>query len=473
MWDARGGAGTGLVVDDRAQDGQVVGPLPDGAARRREHRAWYAYDWGNSAFSTSVITTFSGPYLNGLAENLAGPDDRVPLLWFDVLSSSYFAFAVSLSVIGQALALPLVGAAADRARDKRRLLQGLVAVGATATVLLFLATGDRLQFAALCLLVANVAFGSAAVVYDSFLPEIATPDERDGVSSRGWAAGYAGGGLLLAVHLALFVFADDLGMDDGLVARTAMASAGIWWFAFSQVTIRGLRPRPPQVATAGPDAGLLRGARLSLVELAGTLRELTGRPRTLLYLGAFLLYNDGIATVITASGVYATDELGIELQTLTTAILLVQFIAVFGALALGRVAASLGAKRTILGSLVLWSAVIGYGRVIAVGDTVAFFVLSAAIGFVLGGTQALSRSLFSHMVPHGEEAQFFSLYQLTDRGTSWLGTFVLGVAVNATGSYRAGLVWLLAFFVLGGLLLAMTDVRRAIEEAGNEVPSAV
>lgn len=451
----------------------LLGPLPDPGARRREHRAWYAYDWANSAFSTSVITTFSGPYLNSLAENVADADGRVPLLWFDVVSSSYFAFAVSLSVIGQALALPLVGAAADRSSDKRRLLQLFVLVGASATVLLFVATGDRLQLAALALLVANVAFGSAAVVYDSFLPEIATPDERDGVSSRGWAAGYAGGGLLLLVHLGLFVFADSLGLDEGLVARIAMASAGIWWFAFSQITIRGLVRRPPQVETAGDRGGVLRGAQLSLRELGTTLRGLLRTPRTLAYLGAFLLYNDGIATVITASGVYATDELDIELLTLTAAILLVQFVAMFGALALGRIAVHLGAKRTILGSLVLWTGVIAYGRVIAAGDVVAFFLLSAAIGFVLGGTQALSRSLFSQMIPTGEEAQFFSLYQLTDRGTSWLGTFVLGVAVNTTGSYRAGIVWLLAFFVLGGLLLAATDVRRAIVEAGNEVPASV
>ena len=397
----------------------------------------------------------------------------MPLLWFDVVSSSYFAFAVSLSVIGQALALPIVGAAADRSPDKRRLLQGLVAVGALATVALFLATGERLQLAAICLLVANVAFGSAAVVYDSFLPEIATPDERDGVSSRGWAAGYAGGGLLLAAHLALFLFAEDLGLSEGLAARIAMASAGIWWFAFSQITVRGLRRRPPLVETAGQRGGVLRGARLSLRELATTLRGLARTPRTLVFLAAFLLYNDGIATVITASGVYATDELGIELTALTGAILLVQFVALFGALALGRIAGVIGAKRTILGSLVLWTAVIGYGRVIEAGDVVAFFVLSAAIGFVLGGTQALSRSLFSQMIPQGEEAQFFSLYQLTDRGTSWLGTFVLGVAVNTTGSYRAGIVWLLAFFVSGGLLLAATDVRRAIAEAGNEVPATV
>lgn len=451
----------------------LVGPLEDPAERRREQRAWYAYDWANSAFSTSVITVFSGPYLNSLAENVADASDRVPLLWFDVLSSSYFAFAVSLSVIGQALALPFVGAAADRARDKRRLLQGLVVVGAAATVLLFLATGGRLQLAAVCLLVANVAFGAAAVVYDSFLPEIAPPDERDAVSSRGWATGYAGGGLLLALHLVLFLFAEDIGLSEDLAVRVAMASAGVWWFGFSQVTIRGLRRRPPLVATAGQGEGIVAGARLSVRELGTTLRGLVRTPRTLAFLGAFLLYNDGIATVIAASGVYATDELDIDLTTLTAAILLVQIIAVFGALGLGRVAARIGAKRTILASLVLWTAVIAYGRVIRAGDVVAFFALSAAIGFVLGGTQALSRSLFSQMVPRGEEAQFFSLYQLTDRGTSWLGTFVLGVAVNTTGSYRAGLVWLLAFFVSGGVLLLVTDVRRAIVEAGNEPPAVV
>jgi len=451
-----------------------VGPLADPAARRREHRAWYAYDWANSAFSTSVITVFSGPYLNGIAQNVADASGNVPLLGFQVSANSYFPFAVSLSVVLQALTLPIVGAAADRADDKRRLLHWLVAVGAVATVGLFLATGERLQFGALCLLVANVAFGGAAVVYDSFLPEIADPDERDAVSSRGWATGYAGGGLLLAVHLVLFLFAESLGLSENLAARIAMASAGIWWFGFSQVTIRGLTRRPPLVEIDPDlDEGIVAGAGASLRELWHTIRQLRHTPRTLVFLAAFLLYNDGVATVITAAGIFATDELGIDLSTLTAAILLVQFVAVFGALAMGRIAMHIGAKKTILGSLVVWTVVIGLGRTVAAGDVTGFFLLAAGIGFVLGGTQALSRSLFSQLIPKGEEAQFFALYQLSDRGTSWLGTFALGVAVNTTGSYRDGILVLLFFFVSGGLLLAVTDVRRAIREAGNDVPEVV
>ena len=455
-------------------DAVQVGPLDDPGARRREHRAWYVYDWANSAFSTSVITVFSGPYLNGVAQNVADASGNVPLLGFQVSANSYFPFAVSLSVVLQALTLPIVGAAADRADDKRRLLHWLVVAGALATVGLFLATGDRLQFGALCLLVANVAFGGAAVVYDSFLPEIADPDERDAVSSRGWATGYAGGGLLLALHLVLFLFAEDLGWSENLAARIAMASAGIWWFGFSQVTIRGLTRRPPLVEIDPDlDEGVVAGAGASLRELWHTLKQLRHTPRTLVFLGAFLLYNDGVATVITASGIFATDELGIDLSTLTAAILLVQFVAVFGALAMGRIATHVGAKRTILGSLVIWTVVIALGRTIAAGDVTGFFLLAAGIGFVLGGTQALSRSLFSQLVPRGEEAQFFALYQLSDRGTSWLGTFALGVAVNTTGTYRDGILVLLFFFVSGGLLLAATDVRRAIREAGNEVPEVV
>jgi UMF1 family MFS transporter len=453
---------------------EQVGPLDDPDARRREQRAWYVYDWANSAFSTSVITVFSGPYLNDVAQNVAGPDGQVSLLGIGVQANSFFPFAVSLSVIAQALTLPVVGAAADRASDKRRLLQGLVAVGALATVALFLVTGDRLLLGALCLLVANVAFGAAAVVYDSFLPEIAEPDERDGVSSRGWATGYAGGGLLLAVHLVLFLFAGDLGIDESFAARIAMARAGVWWFAFTQVSVRGLHHRPPLVEVSDEvRGGVVHGARASMRELWGTVKQLRRTPRTLAFLAAFLLYNDGVATVITAAGIFATDELDIALATLTAAILLVQFVAVGGALALGRIAERVGAKRTILGSLVLWTVVIALGRTVAAGDVTSFFLLSAGIGFVLGGTQALSRSLFSQMVPAGEEAQFFALYQLTDRGTSWLGTFALGVAVSTTGTYRDGILVLLFFFVSGGLLLAVTDVRRAIREAGNPVPEVV
>ena len=433
--------------------------------RRREHRAWYAYDAGASAFNTSVITVFAGPYITGMAEVAADGADTVSLLGLQVATGSVFLYGVSVSVMCQVLVLPLVGAVADRSPNKPRLLGLFSAIGVAATIALALTSGGAWLAAGLALLVGNVAFGAAAVVYDSFLPEIALPDERDAVSSRGWALGYLGGGTLLALHLVLFLLEV---FPDARAAQVAIATSGLWWLTFASITVRGVRSRPP-LRDRVPGEGVAASFR----ELAATFRQLRRAPLTLRFLVGYLLYNDGVQTVIAAAAVFGSDELGLEEAVLIQAILIVQVVAFVSALALAKVAARIGAKATVLGTLVVWTAVIGLGRNIPAGDPVIFTVLAACIGLVLGPTQALSRSMFSQLVPDGREAEYFGLYQISERGTSWIGTLALGLAVQLTGSYRSGIVVLIAFFVLGGVVLAATDLRRAIAEAGNPVPERV
>ena len=441
------------------------GPLAEPAARRREHRAWYAYDVGASAFSTSVVTVFAGPYLTGLARADADAAGMVSLLGIPLAAGSVFLYGVSVSVLVQVLLLPMIGAAADRSSRKPWLLWMFTLLGVAATIGIAGVTGAAWQLAAGLLLVANVAFGAAMVVYGSFLPEIAAPDERDVVSSRGWAMGYLGGGTLLLGHLLLFLFA---GLDDGVAARVAMATAGVWWLVFAVTTVRGVHARPP---LRQPVAG--EGVGASFRELLVTLRQLRRTPLTLRFLLAYLLYNDGIQTVIAAAAVFGADELGLDEQVLIQSILLVQFVAFGGALLMERIARRVGPKRTVLASLLVWTGIIAVGRTIPAGDPLAFTLLAVGIGTVLGGTQALSRSMFSQLVPSGREAEYFGLYEISERGTSWLGTFALGVAVQATGSYRSGILVLLVFFVSGGVLLALTNMRRAILEAGNPLPDRV
>jgi UMF1 family MFS transporter len=194
---------------------------------------------------------------------------------------------------------------------------------------------------------------------------------------------------------------------------------------------------------------------------------------TLLFLVAYLFFNDGVQTVIYASSVYGSEELGFDTEVLIIAILLVQIVAIFGALGLGRLARTHGAKKVVLWSIVAWVVVVFFGFLLPAGSPVPFFVLAAGIGLVLGGTQALSRSLYSQLVPRGREAEYFSLYQATERGTSWLGTLAFGLAFQITGSYRVAIILIVVFFVIGGLLLRKVDVRRGIEEAGNEVPAVI
>ncbi|MBU7600037.1 MFS transporter, partial [Streptomyces sp. P38-E01] len=196
-------------------------------------------------------------------------------------------------------------------------------------------------------------------------------------------------------------------------------------------------------------------------------------PLTLLFLAAFLLYNDGIQTVITQASVFGSEELGMDQTTLIGAILLVQVLAVAGALLLGRLAEVFGAKRTILGSLVAWTVTVGAGYFLPSGEPLWFFALAAAIGMVLGGSQALSRSLFAQLVPAGKEAEYFALYEVSDRGTSWLGPLLFGVVYQLTGSYRDAIISLIVFFVLGFVLLLKVPVGRAMRAVGNTPPARI
>ncbi|MBB5931646.1 MFS transporter [Streptomyces echinatus] len=434
------------------------------AGRRREQRGWYVYDWACSVYSTSVLTVFLGPYLTSVAERAADGDGYVHPLGVPVRAGSFFAYSVSLSVVLAVVLMPLVGSAADRTGRKKPLLAAAAYTGAAATTGMFFLDGDRYLLGGALLVVANAAQSVGMMLYNSYLPQIAPPEERDAVSSRGWALGYAAGALVLVADLVLYSAHDSFGLSETAAVRVCLATAGLWWGAFTLVPLRRLRDRHARVE---------HSTAPGLRQLAATVRDMRRYPLTLAFLLAYLVYNDGIQTVISQASVYGSEELGLGQSTLIVAVLLVQVLAVACALAMGRLARTYGAQRTILGSLVAWTVTLAAGYFLPAGAPVFFFVLAAGIGLVLGGSQALSRSLFSHLVPPGKEAEYFSAYEMSDRGMSWLGPLLFGVTYQLTGSYRSAIVSLVAFFVLGFALLARVPVRRAIGEAGNPLPEKI
>jgi UMF1 family MFS transporter len=441
---------------------------PVDRAIRRERFGWYSYDWAMSVFNTSVTTVFLAPYLTSIAESAADADDRIHPLGISVPSGSYFGYVLSLSVVLQVVILPLAGAVADRSGRKRQLLAGFASLGSLCTMAMFFVADERYLLGAALFIVANLCFGAATVVYYSWLPDLAGPDERDAVSSRGWAFGYLGGALLLAASLALFNGHEGLGLTEGEAVRICLASAGVWWAGFTVVSVTLLRNRAPRhVQAAGPNAGAFTG---SFRQLGATLRDMRRYRLTLWFLAAYLLYNDGVQTIIGVSAQYGAEELELEQATLISAILLVQIVAFVGALTLGRAAAAVGAKRTVLGALVAWTGVLVAAYFLEAGAAVQFYALAVVIGFVLGGTQALSRSMFSQLIPPGKEAEYFGFYEISDRGTSWLGPFLFALTYQLTDSYRYAIFSLIFFFVVGGFLLAKLDLRQAIVEAGNTPP---
>ncbi|WP_413085294.1 MFS transporter [Streptomyces caniferus] len=449
----------------------VAEGVDDAAARRREQRGWYWYDWANSVYSTTVLTVFLGPYLTSVAKAAADSDGFVHPLGIPVRAGSFYAYAVSASLLLSVLAMPLAGALADRTGRKKPLLGCCAYTGAAATTGMFFLDGERYLLGGALLVLANVSFVVSMMLYNSFLPQIARPDERDAVSSRGWAFGYAAGALVLVANLVLYGAHDSFGLSTGTAVRICLASAGLWWGAFSVIPLRRLRDRraAAEAPAAAGAATLCQGWR----QLRETLRTMRRHPLTLSFLLAYLVYNDGVQTVITQASVYGSEELGLDQTTLIVAVLLVQVLAAAGALLMGRLAGRYGAQRTILGSLVAWVLTIAAGYFLPARAPGWFFGLAVGIGLVLGGSQALSRSLFSHLVPRGKEAEYFSAYEMSDRGVSWLGPLVFGVAYQLTGSYRDAIVSLVAFFVIGFVLLARVPVGRAIAAAGNPVPDRI
>jgi len=427
---------------------------------RREHRSWYFYDWASSAFSTTVVTVFFGPYLTSVAQSATSAGESIRLLGIiPVTAESYLPYVISLSVILQVLLLPIIGAVADRSEAKRRLLGLWALIGALATMALFLVQGMNYQLGGILFIVANVAFGAAAVVYNSFLPDIATPEQRDGVSSRGWALGYVGGILLLLVNLALYLGHDAIGLDEAMAVRISLLSAGVWWALFTIIPVRGLVDRPARGAAS--DAGVLGG----FVQLGRTLAHLVNYRQALWFLLAFFFFNDGIQTVIGLAATYATEELGLGTTLVIAAVIIVQVVGIAGALLLGRAAARWGAKSVVLASLVLWAIVLVFAFVIPSGAALLFLLLAAFIGFVLGGSQALARSLFAQLIPRDREAEYFSLYEVSNGASSILGPLVFGLSLQFMGSYRIAILALVVFFIIGGALLAKVNVAQGQRDA--------
>ncbi|HXH81182.1 MFS transporter [Nocardioides sp.] len=435
----------------------------------KDQKAWYWYDWANSAYTTTIATVFFGPYFISLAENAVGENGRFDVGPFSMPPGSLFFWLITVSTILSAILLPPLGAYVDRTANKKGLLAFFAWTGAAFASLIFFATGDNWPLAAVGIVMGNLCFGAAGVINDSILPLISDEANRDRVSSRGWAFGYLGGGLLLVLNLAVYLGRDAIGLDEGLAARLCMLSAALWWAGFTLIPFLKLSNYPPIEVAPVEGNALAR----SFGQLASTLKDMKNYPMALTFLLAYLFFNDGIQTVIASASVFGAEELGHPQEILIATILMVQFVAFFGALLFGRLAARQGAKRTILMGLVIWMVIVTVGLFLPEKNVPLFLIMGAAIGVVLGGTQALARSYFSLLIPRGKEAEYFSFYHAMDRGTSWFGTATFAIVLAITDSYRPALFALIFFFVVGGLLLTRVDTERGIREAGNAVPEVI
>ena len=438
---------------------------------RKEIFGWMMYDWANSAFFTTIIGVLIGPYLLNLAQTAVGENGVIlDLFLFQVTPKGLPAFCTAVSVISLVVFLPILGAIADYTHLKKRLMAVFCYLGVIAGALLFFVS-ESYVVCSILFIIANMSFAAANVFYNAFLIDITTEDLRDKVSSYGYGLGYVSGFLVLILNLLFIKQAPTLGLTTSTAVRISFLAAALWWGIFAAITFWLVKQRAPE-KEAPSDKHLIR---VGFSELWQTLRELRRLRYTMFFLIAYLFYNDGIQTVILQSSVFISYELftsiGLEADNSFLIIIfcIAQISAFAGALIFERISRLLGAKATIMVSLGIWCGIVIYAYALF-SSAFQAYIMGGAIGMVLGAAQALSRSLYSQMIPKGRESSFFGLYEISEKGTSWMGQLMFTIIVGATGSFRQAILGLIVFFILGTLILAFTDTTKAIHEAGNLTP---
>lgn len=434
--------------------------MPSKPARSHSYRqivnAWCMYDWANSAFATTVMAAVLPTFYSGVAGANLRP----------VQASSYWGYTNTVAMLLVAFSAPILGAIADHSGTKRRFLAGFAGVGIFATSLLVLvSTGDWLLASALYIL-GRAGFSGANIFYDSLLPHIAHPDEIDQISTKGYALGYLGGGLLLVVNLAWILKPSWFGLPNAEIAsRLSFVSVGIWWAIFSIPLFRRV-PEPPSVREAGESTNPMRAA---FQRLGRTFREIRRYRQLLRFLVAYWLYNDGIGTIMVMAVIFGA-EIGIETEGLIGAILAVQFLGIPFSFAFGWLARRLGTKRSILLALGVYAVISVGGYFMQTG--LHFWILAFLVATVQGGSQALSRSLFGRMAPKAKTGEFFGFYDVSSKFAGIVGPALFGIVGQLTGSSRLSIVALVVFFLVGGGLLLWVNEQEGIRLAEEENQAA-
>ncbi len=414
---------------------------------RRSITAWCFYDWANSSFATTIMAAvfpifFATVAGGGLSGNRA---------------TIYWAYTTAIALFLAAIISPIAGAAADLFGVRKRLLLSSAGAGAVITGLLVTVGEGAWLRASILFTLAQLAFVVSIVCYDSLLPYVARKEDLDRVSTRGYAIGYLGGGLLLAVNMAMILFPAKFGISStGMAVRLTFVSVTVWWSVFSIPLALRIKEPPMAGKEIRPTFGTVLIRPFS--RLVATARDISRHKEPLRFLIAFWIYNDGIGTIIKMATIYGT-EIGIGRNDLIGALLLVQFIGIPCTFFFGNLAGKIGARRAILIGLAIYTIIAAGAYFLA--KPWHFWALAVVVGFVQGGTQALSRSLFSTMVPPGKSAEWFGFFSVSHRFAGIAGPLVFALVGQLTGSSRFAILTLIIFFIGGGAMLARVDLEKA------------
>jgi UMF1 family MFS transporter len=422
----------------------------DDKAYRKIVNAWCMYDWANSAFATTIMGALFPPFYralvteSGLAENTA---------------TAYWGYTTSIALLVIALTAPVLGAIADYTGGKKRYVAFFAGLGILSTAAFVFIGTDTWLLASILYIGGNLGFAGANIFYESLLPHIAKKNDIDQVSTKGYALGYVGGGILLVINVLWVMKPAMFGMPDiAFALRASFFSVSVWWGLFTIPLFRHV-PEPPAARETGP---AIHPVKAGLSRLATTFREVTRYKQLLIFLIAFWIYNDGIGTIIKMATAYG-DEIGLELTDMTVALIFMQFVAIPFSFLFGTLAKRIGTKRSILLALGVYTliSIAGY----FMRTATHFYILAFLVGTVQGGSQALSRSLYGAMVPKHKTAEFFGFFSTSSKFAGIAGPLLFGVVSQIAGHSRLSIVSLIIFFIVGGLLLTRVNVEEGIRAA--------
>ena len=418
---------------------------------------WCMYDWANSAYATTVVAGVLPIYFATAIVGKAGVQIGGTVVSADAL----WGYLVSASALFVFLFAPVLGAISDFSSSKKKFLIAFAYMGSIcATLLYFCQSGDVWRTATL-FLIAQIGYVGANVFYDAFLPQIASEDKIDWVSSKGFSYGYIGGGSQFAITLGLVAGGGIIGIGQGLAARIGLGLAGLWWAGFTLITLKKLKEAEaievmPEKYQSQPK--IIAYTAIGITRTLATIKKVRRFKHLLLFLIAFMIYNDGVQTVISMATIYGTEELGFSATVLMVTLLMIQIIAAGGALLFGKIAGKIGAKRALMLALLLWSGVVTYAYFLH--TVTEFFILGVVVGIVLGGSQALSRSFYGAMIPQEASAEFYGFYSVFSKFSAIWGPLVFAIIRQITGTPRLAIISLMVFFIVGLILLAFVDEEK-------------
>lgn len=423
--------------------------------KKKMQRSWMLYDFGNSAFATTIMAAVLPVFYYDVAA--VGVDEN--------LATSYWGYSQSIAVLVVAVLAPILGAISDFSAAKKKFLRFFAFMGIIASVLLaFVGEGDYILASAL-FIVGSIGYSGANIFYDGFLPEVADEEEIDKVSSSGFAFGYIGGGVLLAINIMMILQPAWFGLPNATAAsQVSFVTVGIWWFIFSIPLLKNIKEEK-KVHQKRNKSYLVIG----FSRVGSTFKELKHYKHLLLFLLAFWLYNDGISTIIRMATVYGRD-IGIDGNSLIVALLITQFVGIPFTFLFGWIASKITAKRALYITLYVYLGIVIFGYFMT--TAVHFYILAICVGMVQGGAQSLSRSIYGRMVPEHKHAEFFGFYGISSKFAAIFGPFLFAFVGQITGSSRLGIVSLIVFFIAGIIILRFVDVNKGMEEAKRATTAA-